>query len=186
MTSINPFDPFSNDKVKTNGRWDGIFAKPRVGGVVGKRPAQSGPESAEAEPLEAEPAPIEELPITRPQAKLVNPRWKNKTGCFNEAATAIVNGELPPESSHITRVVFTLFAKLPDGTHDLIESKEAHLKEGSASVEFTLWIPGYRDGSGQTLRKCDYFFLAKHRDSEKVKSADLPGHAKENIQELFR
>lgn len=175
MTPKGPFDPFSNDGAGNGGRWDEIFVKSRVGGAVRKRPAQSSLESPEAEPLEleAEPTSIEGPPITRPQAKLANARWMNKAGYFNETAIATVDGEIPPESNHITRVVFTLCAKLPDGTNDKIESKEAHLKEGSASVEFTLWIPGFQDGSGQPPRKCEYFFLAKHRDSDKVRSTVL-------------
>lgn len=182
MTPGNPFDPFMSGAAEKEKNWDDIFTKPKVRGAFPGKKIQEEKESASDNPelefSDLENSEDDQPPSTKSKPVLSNPRWGAGQGCLDEKILAKVDGSLPPEISHITRITFTLFAKLPDDSSQRIEVKEAHLHQGVAEVEFTLWTPGYRDQDGKTLGKADYYFLAKHRDSEELKSAVLPASVK--------
>lgn len=54
----------------------------------------------------------------KPAVRLFNPKWHGDQGVFNEKMRVSVEAELPPESSHITRVIITANAILPNGKLD--------------------------------------------------------------------
>lgn len=111
-------------------------------------------------------------PPPKPRARLFNPQWGGDRGCYNEKMTVSVEGELPPEIAHLTRVTFTVHA-MRNGELDRIGAKDAHLKDGKATAELILWTPRFTDANGKPVQSCEYFFKAKHRDSPEIESENL-------------
>lgn len=109
-------------------------------------------------------------PPPKPVVRLSAPGWMGTRGVFNGKMTVSVEGELPPESVHLTRVSFTVYAMLPDGRTDRIDAQEGHIRNGKATADVTLWIPDYRDADGKTLEECEYVFKAKHVQSKEIES----------------
>jgi outer membrane protein OmpA-like peptidoglycan-associated protein len=168
-------DPFQKNKDQASkNRWDAVFTKSKGGGAG--RGGSSKPKAAEEEEddfLGSEP-PVQDAPAPQKAAiKLFNPLWGGKQGFFNQKISVSVEGALPPESSHLTRVTFTVNALLPDGNLDRIEAQDAHLVDGKATAEVTLWTPHYRDDQGNPPQDCEYSFKAKHRDGKEIESAKL-------------
>lgn len=180
----DPFNPFGRGgSPGANSGISSLFAKRTPGGVGIRR--RKTPELAEEEAYAQEPA-AEEALEEKPAAKLFNPLWGAKEGFFNQKMSVSVEGDLPPESSHITRVMFTVSAILPDGGLDLIENKEAHLVDGKATAEVTLWYPDFRDEDGNLIQECEYVFKVKHRDSADLDSAKLPAKYKKEVSHRVR
>lgn len=111
-------------------------------------------------------------PPPKPKARLFNPQWGGDRGCYNEKMTVSVEGELPPEIAHLTRVTFTVHA-IRNGELDRIGAKDAHLKDGKAMAELILWTPRFTDANGNPVQYCEYSFKAKHRDSPEIESENL-------------
>ena len=103
--------------------------------------------------------------------------WSASRGVFNEKITASAKAEFPPGKEHLTRTTFTLYA-LPPGGRERIDTKDSHLKDGRAEVEFTLYYPQSRNGSPE---QCEYVFTAKHRDSKEATSPTLPVSRRESL-----
>jgi hypothetical protein len=165
--------------------WDALFARHqrRGGGRIGtptKPKDGSAGEAAGEELVPDEPGPeAQAAEADKPKARLFNPAWGSEQGYFNEKVVATVEGELPPESSHLTRITFTLQA-VKDGQAETVGTKEAHLEGGKASAEFDLWIPQFRDEAGNLVQECEYVFTAKHRDSPEIESPALLGRPRSN------
>lgn len=183
------FDPPFGAKDPSGRAWQAIYAinrGRRGGGRVGGQSRQkSGAAATEEAEQEAEEAlqPEDDVqdtpPAERPQARLFNPRWGSDQGYFNEKVVATVEGELPPESSHLTRVTFTVSA-LKEGQAERIVVQDAYLREGKATAEVDLWIPQFRDANGNLVQECEYAFTAKHRDSPEIESERLTGKPRSN------
>lgn len=183
-------DPFRKTDDSPLGIWDKVFAHPGAGRVGGgghrRNKEERSKEEKAAEELvaESEEAFLKNDIVQEPQSgpkpmvRLSNPKWQGVKGYFNEKIKVSVEGEIPPESSHLTKVSFTVHAILPNGKLDRIDAQEAHIREGKATAELTLWIPNYRDEDGKTLEKCEYAFKAKHRDSQEIESVPLKGGPK--------
>lgn len=134
-------------------------------------------DSASVEDRLLDPAPVAappEEPAKKPAVRLFNPLWGGARGVFNQKMDFSVEGELPPESSHLTRVSFTVHAVLPNGELERIAAMDGHLEGGKAKADTTLWTPNYRDAKGKSLENCNYVFRAKHRDSSELQSGPLP------------
>ncbi|GEM_PF-2147257 len=173
--NFDPLDPFAKKKDSGKSR-DEIFAKPKGGGGGGKRNADAAAaleKESEADFLKHDVV-QEAPPVPKEVATLSNPKWAEKQGFFNEKGTASVDGILPPSLSHLTRVSFTLFASPASGKPERIDAKEAHLADGKASVTLDLFQPSFKEPSGDPLKKCDFFFKAKHVQSDEVQSPALP------------
>ncbi|MEO7424475.1 MAG: peptidoglycan-binding protein [Fibrobacteria bacterium] len=167
-----------------------IFSK-KAGGRGGSGGSKSKADS-EAALLEEEEdfltnAPVPEPPPPpKPEISLFNPQWGAPQGYFNQKISISVEGTLPPESSHLTRVTFTVSALLPNGKLDRIEAKDAHLVDGKAGAEVTLFTPNYRDAKGNLPLEGEYVFKAKHRDGKEVDSAKLPAKDKKDLAHRVR
>ncbi|MEO7779451.1 MAG: hypothetical protein ABIY63_18135 [Fibrobacteria bacterium] len=163
---------------------DGIFQKPKNSGGGGsaasraaKRQAESDKKSQEEWDKQdnetARKSVVEDPPVEKGEVvKLSNPKWAKEKGQFNEKMITEVDVDLPDTHKHLTRVSFTLFAA-SQGTGKLerIDAKDAHVKEGKASVEFTLFYPQQKDG--QLVKECPYVCVMKHRDSKELESPKL-------------
>lgn len=164
---FGPNDPFAKNPGPPGGfQWPaGTGGRPRSNAQT-ERPADPGP----AEPAEvAKEAPAEAKPV----ATLSNLKWEEKEGFFNEKGTASLEGTLPPAISHLTRVSITLFAK-SNGKSERIGGQEVHLADGKASVALDLFMPTFKEESGDPIKKCDYVFKAKHVNSDEAESPALP------------
>jgi hypothetical protein len=174
--NFNPLDPFVK-KQAPDKSWDEVFRKPTGGGGGGKRRSETAATDAQEKETEAGFLADDKVKDPPPAPKdivtLTNPHWVEKEGFFNDKATASVDGNLPPSLSHLTRVAFTLFASSPSGKAERVDSKEAHLKDGKASVALDLFLPSFKEPNGDPLKKCDYFFKAKHTQSAEVQSPKL-------------
>ena len=142
--------------------------KPKSGGT--RKPAPAAP----AEEPEAESAaPPPPKPKAEPKVKLTDLEWSADKGFFNEKIKISASADLPPELKDITRIEFKVLALTPDGKREQVAKQDAHLKNGNASAEVTLFIPHYKK-DGKSLSECDFIFTAKHRDSKEEESDPLP------------
>jgi hypothetical protein len=175
--NFDSLDPFAKRKAPEKS-WDGPRKWPTAGGGGGgKRKAGAEPTAAQEKDADAELLKMEAVQDPPPALKevvtLSNPKWVEKEGFFNEKGNATVEGSLPPALSHLTRVSFTLFAASPGGKAERVDAKDGHLAEGKASVAFHLFQPSYAEASGGPVKKCDYFFKAKHAKSDEIQSPAL-------------
>jgi hypothetical protein len=166
----------------SNRSWDKVLLKPTHPGLGGGSGAsRRKAEEKAAQELEAEfeqdflkDDKVEDLPPPpKSVVRLSAPGWMGERGVFNGKIAVSVEGELPPESSHLTRVSFTVYALLPGGTTERIDAQEGHIRNGKASADMTLWIPNYRDADGKTLAECEYVFKAKHVQSKEIESEPI-------------
>jgi hypothetical protein len=175
--NFDPLDPFAKKKAPGRSR-DEILRKPARGGGAGVG-RKAGADSATTVEKESDaelmqPEAVYNPPSTKTEVvTLCNPQWVEKDRFFNEKGTATVEGKLPPSLSHLTRVSFTLFASSPSGKPERIDAKEAHLTDGKASVALDLFQPSLKEPSGDLVKKCEYYFKAKHAKSDEVQSPDL-------------
>jgi hypothetical protein len=168
---------------KTSSSLEEIFTKKQAGGNpknggIPKRKSESEPERDiwNPDPVPAEP--IAEKSATENTVRLHALEWDLSEGEFSGHITASVQGEVPRDIEHITRVQFCLFALDPNGKPESIGKQEGHLKDGTAQAEFTLYYPSFRD-NGALPSKCDYRFTAKHKYSDEEESKLLPVSEKE-------
>jgi hypothetical protein len=186
--NFNPLDPFAK-KAAPNKFWDEVFRKPTGGGGCGKRKSETAAADAREKEAEADFLAGDKVKDPPPDPKevvtLTNPHWVEKEGFFNDKATASVDGNLPPSLSHPTRVAFTLFASSPSGKAEWVDSKEAHLKDGKASVALDLFRPSFKEPNGDPLKKCGYFFNAKQAQSAEVQSPNLAVSAPPQVRLEF-
>lgn len=186
---INLLDPFQKKKPDPKKSWNDMFVREKHGtggGGGGRR--KSGLSAAELLEQEAEfldTTPVQEPePPPKPLIKLFNPKWGVAQGIFDQSAAISVEGALPEECKHLTRVTFTVNALLPNGKTERIDTQEGHLADGVATAEVTLWKPKYVDAQGKPLESCDYEFTAKHRDADEVVSAKLPADGKDRAHRV--
>lgn len=168
---LNP-DPFRKPGSFSNSK-DKVQApqepnKPQMGGH--RKKPEPTPETSEPELISAEPT---EKPADKPTVKLHGLKWGSEKGTFNEKILITAEADLPAELKNITRIEFKVLALTPDGKRESIDKQEAHLKDGKASANVTLFFPAYRK-DGKLLSECKYIFTAKHRDSKEEESPALP------------
>lgn len=141
----------------------------------GARKALEDRKAAEPEPepldMQAQEDAAQDKPEAASTIKLSALAWSAPCGVFNERITASAKAELPPDKQHLTRMTFTLYAQ-PSGGRERIDSKDGHLKNGRAEVEFTLYYPQHRE-DGELPEQCEYIFTVKHRESEETASPTL-------------
>ena len=179
----DPMNPFGMPGASPKAS-DEIFTRNKMGagGRISKRQAEDVAQlqcqKESEEDFKAHDKIKEPTPAAKPEIRLLNPKWGAEHGAFNERITASVDGDLPLELSHVTKVAFILHSKSPSGKKDRIEVKEVHLKNGKASAEFTLLQPDYKDSEGNAPEKCEFIFSAKHRDSKEIESPVLQASSK--------
>lgn len=179
-------NPFKKPDLTPKKNRDEVFVKPKNGGL-----GRSGNPAAKVDAEESEDflidAPVQEpTPPKKPEIRLFNPQWGGKQGFFNQKISVSVEGELPPESAHLTRVTFTVNALAPDGKLERIDAKDAHLTDGTATAEVTLWTPEYRDPEGKPAQECEFIFKAKHRDGKEAESPLLVAKNKKDLAHRVR
>lgn len=108
----------------------------------------------------------------KPKVKLTNLKWSVEEGLFNAEVSISVDADVPAEHRNLTRIEFNLIALVAEGKRESILKQEAHLKDGKATTDVTLFWPQYRE-NGELLEKCDYIFTAKHRESQETESEPL-------------
>jgi hypothetical protein len=163
----NPFDPFPNAFGAAPKLPDEIFSRRKQGGGIAPRRKQaSATTQGEEEPeaLEEPEAPGREEIGQKSKVKLTNLKWSVEESQFNTTVSISVDAEVPEEHKHLTRITFDLFALVGEGEVENILKVESHLKEGKATAEVTLFWPQHRE-DGELLRKCNYVFTAKHKES---------------------
>lgn len=173
--NFNPFNPFSDSFGAAPKSPDYIFAKRKQGGGIAPRRKQEPPtaeEDAEPEVLEEAETPEQKNPEKKSKVKLTNLKWSVEEGQFNTTVSISVDAEVPEEHKHLTRITFDLIALVREGERESILKLESHLKEGKATAEVTLYWPQHRE-NGELLRKCDYIFTAKHKESEEAESIPI-------------
>ena len=139
-------------------------------GVRRSRPAAK-PGADSGPSAEPEHVPIQEAePAEPPKAKVVlrNPRWEVEDVGFNEETEISIEADLPAEHAHKTRVAFELFAVTPDGPES-VSKAEGQIKDGKATARIPVYIPEYKDEDFNLLRRVDYYFTAKHSESDLFK-----------------
>ena len=182
--NLDPFGSSSWDLFNPKPNKD-IFSRPRPGGI--RRPrkaAEAAPEEErpEEKSLEESAAPAPEK--KKPGVILRNPKWEVEKVGFNEETDISVEIELPPEQSHKTKVTFVLFALTPDGPERMVQA-EAHAANGKVKCRIPIHIPGYRNEDGNLMAQVEYFFTAKHSDSELLDGSDNPKIVDETAERLI-
>jgi hypothetical protein len=126
-------DPFGKKTSSPDTRAE-IFKWPQVGGGGGSRKKTESVEpETESEARGSDT--VQDKPPPKATAVLSDPQWENAPAYLNKPIGISAQASLPADISHITRVVFTVFAKLPDGKPERIDSQEGHIKEGKAEAK---------------------------------------------------
>lgn len=168
------FDP-SNDPSKDPS--DKIFGSSLkgifqciVGGRGPRKPSSQGAGSDADGGPDTEAIPLSDMAAEPPKAKVTlrNPKWEVEDVGFNEETDISIEAELPAEYAHKTRVAFELFAKTPDGP-ERISKADGQIKDGKAIAKIPVYIPEYRDEDFNLLKAVDYYFTAKHSESDLFK-----------------
>lgn len=107
----------------------------------------------------------------------LTPRWSKDKAFFNDTVNAIVEAEVPPAYSGLTRLEIRLYALQPGGKRELLQSKDASLSGGTALCELTLFIPAFKE-NGESPKACEYVFTAKHAHSKETESPALKAEAR--------
>lgn len=139
-----------------------IFKRYRGGG--GRAPRKPI-EAAAAEPEETAPVENPAPEEKKEKAVLKNPKWETEDVGFNEETGISVEAEVPKEHAHKTKVIFELFAKTPNGP-ERISQAEGQIDGGKAKCLIPVYMPQYKDESGNLLDKVEYYFTAKHSVSD--------------------
>jgi outer membrane protein OmpA-like peptidoglycan-associated protein len=164
---MNPFaDPFAPGPGASLGN---IFARSPAGVARKAAPKPAGSDKDDDDPP-VESAP-EETPVEKKEAARVvlrNPKWETEDVGFNEETGISVEADLPPEHAAKTRVAFELFAKTPNGPES-ISKAEGHVDASKASAKIPVYLPAYKDEDGNHPPKVDYYFTAKHTESDLLK-----------------
>lgn len=123
-------------------------------------------------------------PVKKEKVVLSNPQWGEAKPGFNAETPISVDVLLPEEHAIKTKITFELFAKTPKG-NELICSSEAHAKDGKATCSIPVYIPAYKDESGNRMQKVGYFFIAKHSEAEPLDSSASPKVVDEMAQRVI-
>ena len=117
---------------------DSPFGKwPTTGGLA-RRPPDPPPEpEPEIEPPHSTAPVIKESP----KVNLVNLKWSEPEGEFNESIAISADAELPEPCKHLTRVEFQVWALTPDGKREPIDKKDGYLSEGRVEATVSLVNP---------------------------------------------
>ena len=146
--------------------WDTF--KPIRGYGIARKPVEAPvPEEA------PEPVAVAQDEKSKPSVLLRNPKWEVEKVGFNEETDISVEVELPPDKAHKTKVAFELFANTPKGPERMAKA-DAHAADGKAVCRIPVHIPAYKDEEGNNLSKVEYYFTAKHSDSELLDASDTP------------
>lgn len=162
----DPFgDPF---RLGTGPSLSEIFRR-RGGGVRIRKPEAGTDEEAEPAPTTAsDPAEKASDEPSGDKVVLKNPKWDIEKVGFNEETDISVEAVLPESQSHKTKVEFELFAKTPEGVES-ISKGQGHIERGRAKARIPVYIPKYRDEEGNLLPMVEFFFSAKHSQSDLCK-----------------
>lgn len=186
----HPFEPKGGSPSNPHeNKWDEIFVKTKggAGGIGTKQKAEDKAahelEKEAEEDFKRHDKVKDAPPPPKPVAELSNPVWGADQGALNGKITISVQGTLPPEISHITRVTFTVFSTVQGVKPERVDTQDGHIRDGKASAEVTLWAPQAKDEDGKPVQKCEYYFTAKHRDSNELKSDPLKAGAKQKPDE---
>jgi hypothetical protein len=175
IISMKPLSNQGGNPFKKQGEsHDDIFSKPKwPTGVGASRPRPKDSESSQPED-EVQPLLPENSDGKKfvPKVVLANLKWSAGSGEFNEKISVLADAVLPEDAQHLTRIEFKVYAFTPDGKRENIDKQEGHLRDGSATAEFTLYWPQYRK-DGNPLSECDFIFTAKHRESKEEESGTL-------------
>jgi outer membrane protein OmpA-like peptidoglycan-associated protein len=146
---------------KSRSSAEDIFVRSKNGGLGRRAPPSESPEPMDIPVAEAAPEP------ERKKASVVlrNPKWEVDKVGFNEETQVSVGLELPPEHAHKTKVAFELFAKTPKGP-ERIGQGEGKAEGGKAIGTVPVYIPTYKDEDGNRMQKAEYYFTAKHSESD--------------------
>ncbi len=148
---------------------DSPFGKwPTTGGLARRPPAPPPEHEPEIESLQPLSQPVKEAP----KVNLINLKWSEPEGEFNESIAISADADLPEPCKHLTRVEFQVWALTPDGKRESIDKKDGYLSEGRAEATVTLFWPGYRK-DGSPPEKCEMVFVAKHRESKPAESGAI-------------
>src|SRR5690606_31920297 len=156
------------------------------GGVRGPRKADPNPAETDPDP-DVEPLAPEDPAEEPPSEKVVlrNPKWEVETVGFNEETDISVEAVLPEAYAHKTRVEFELFAKTPNGP-ERISRCQGHIESGKAKGWIPVYIPNYRDEDGNLLQKVEYYFVAKHSESDPLDGSKAPKLVDEMAERLIK
>lgn len=164
-------DPFGDPFRLGQGRsLSEIFRRSGGGGIRAPKKPEPPPEE-EPEPLtadEGEETEQEEGKKTTDKVVLKNPVWEVEEVGFNEETDISVEAELPEVHAHKTKVDFELFAKTPDGPEG-ISKCQGTIEAGKAKARIPVYIPQYKDEDGNLLTLVEYYFTAKHSQSDLLK-----------------
>lgn len=181
-------DPFSKNGLSSSGgsgkpksSLDEIFVKSKTGGL--------GRRAAPAELLEPMEIPAVEV-APGPEKKkasviLSNPKWEVEKVGFNEETQVSVELELPENIAHKTKVAFELFANTPKGP-ERISQGEGKAEAGKAICTVPVYIPTYKDEDGNRMQKAEYFFTAKHSESDPLDGSKAPKIIDEMADRLIK
>lgn len=154
-------DPF---KAGFNLSTNDIFTRRRSGGVVRRPVKEEKPEEEDETPESA----AEEAEEEKTKVVLKNPKWEAETVGFNEDTEISVELELPAEHASKKKVTFELFAKTP-ADPERISQVEGFEEGGKAKAKIPVYQPNYLDEEGNLLASVDYYFTAKHSQSDLLK-----------------
>jgi hypothetical protein len=197
--SLIPFampgsDIFKKDESPKKGL-DEIFQKPAGGGGggAGAAAAKQKAEEEAKKQLEQESEDYfksndkvrDPEPPPKPVVVLSHPKWGGEQGIFGQKIKASVEGVIPKEIEHRTKVTFTVFALPPNGEWDRIDSKEGHIRNGIAEVEIDLWRPHVKLSNGDSLVSCPYIFTVKHSCSKEVTSERIQITETKSFRKLY-
>lgn len=194
MPGGDPFKKKKDEPPKNSS--DEIFTKPKVGGGGGTGAASAKLKAEEEanKQLEQESEDYfkktdkvkDPEPPPKPVVVLSHPKWGRELGLFGQKIKVSVEGTIPKEIEHRTKVTFTVYALPPNGERDRIGSKDEHIRNGVAEVEVDLWKPHYNASPSESLVSCPYFFEVKHTCSSVVTSDRLHVSEKEFSLEDLR
>lgn len=152
---------------------DALLVRSRLrplGGVARKAQEDRKPAEPEPEPLEIAATP--DRPEEKPKAVLTHPKWEVQDVGFNEETDLSIEIDIPKSHAHKTKVSFELFAKTPNGPES-ISKADGQAKDGKARTRIPLYMPQYRDEAGNLLAEVEYYFTAKHLESDLFKDANV-------------
>jgi outer membrane protein OmpA-like peptidoglycan-associated protein len=178
---VPPLVTNKSDKQPKKSGAGGGGGKAKSGASSGAKTNKSAVDAAaqakidkEFEPPET---PLETVAEPAPQKKekviLSNPQWGAAKPGFNEETPISVDVLLPEEHAIKTKITFELFAKTPKGSESIC-SGEAHAKDGKATCSIPVYIPAYKDESGNRMQKVEYYFIAKHSEAEPLDGSAAP------------
>lgn len=176
-TSLDPFKRMT-DPVGPSSK--GLLEKPKFGGL-GRPTKKIEATQADESPPEAAAEPEKQ----KKKVALSNPAWQADKVGFNEETPVSVDLELPPEFAHKKKVAFELFAKTPKGP-ERISQGDGMEDGGKATCNIPVYIPAYKDEDGNRLQKVEYYFTAKHSESELLDGSKSPKIVDEMAERLIK